>query len=814
LSKTNPVHKKVHQAVIQDLDSLDQSVYQSDDQSISAPTTPLSNRQSPNRAESTNQSFNQSNNDAADQPALQQTNMINGQARLSNQSANHSANQQDDSMPNESNASSQHRSGNKQSIQAQNPNTFTHSAQMPQRARYASMTAEAASKYGVQLMDADRSLVLEVKAENSIGMRWIEALLSIKATNPVMMKTHLSAYLATILRLPFIPLSFLDKPTSETVAEIRAGGRSHDPNILDWVSSTMNLRMVDSTFSFEEYPQADLYPDQSKYRDMIVSQWSQILETSSSILISSRAADAADRQSVKVKLVFPNQLVRSLVINHIMRYQALSNREHVNPNNQTSHTDEQSISQSKPVKRSANTNVSALIQQLYEPIYRTNEEVVAQTATITPHSSLPSNLKLTQSFYSPRFVLIRVDGLPVTAKGHPFIASRNEHPSSDSAALHTLQQVFCWKRDLQSSETVIHPRILTKGSRYTGGSIDIITPAHQRESIKLAHWWWNKSTYAAKNTWQLNSISMQVMERPSMTCTKCHAVGHLANSCNIAVTDIPCIRCSKPDLPEHECLSIDRVVCLLCNNIGHTQLTCGKRKMSWAQILKPKQSLKQSENTLQSVNLNTAAPSCPSGHARADSIDRAEQSEAIASTRNNAISATDQTSSVITSLRCEIVELNKRLESMQSIINALTVNHKPPVAGAELAHAAQPVTLNTSQTDQNLREAITQPTHSQSEHLPNLPAHSSLQAVNGLSVSNTSNQQNQSNQSSLHDANHDDSTDETARFQSIVISLMNTLRPSIELMCKQVITNALQLHSTARLPSNSTTNVPTGTNLA
>jgi hypothetical protein len=98
--------------------------------------------------------------------------------------------------------------------------------------------------------------------------------------------------------------------------------------------------------------------------------------------------------------------------------------------------------------------------------------------------------------------------------------------------------------------------------------------------------------------------------------------------------------------------------------------------------------------------------------------------------------------------------------------------------------------------------------------LPNLPAHSSLQAVNGLSVSNTSNQQNQSNQSSLHDANHDDSTDETARFQSIVISLMNTLRPSIELMCKQVITNALQLHSTARLPSNSTTNVPTGTNLA
>ena len=137
----------------------------------------------------------------------------------------------------------------------------------------------------------------------------------------------------------------------------------------------------------------------------------------------------------------------------------------------------------------------------------------------------------------------------------------------------------------------------------------------------LSHW--KKSNQSINQSDQfLTNLSIDIPKEGIHICEFCQTPGHHKSNCKVLLSSntvlhdlnnqpIPlCQRCRTQDIPDHACVTLSFVKCLICNQFGHTGSDCQFGKRCWASIVgrpknapnqnrainRPKQSINQSSS--------------------------------------------------------------------------------------------------------------------------------------------------------------------------------------------------------------------------
>ena len=161
----------------------------------------------------------------------------------------------------------------------------------------------------------------------------------------------------------------------------------------------------------------------------------------------------------------------------------------------------------------------------------------------------------------------------------------------------SLQDFLLYHVDLQNPDTIVTLPESNAHNRQLGVCY-VVTPIHNLNRLKgvISHWIRTNPTLPEADQW-LTDVSIQLSSNGVPLCHHCQLPGHQEAKCpslaasTTAIRDplnrpIPlCPRCRQTDVPHHPCISLSSVICVLCQQPGHTAAICQLGKRSWACVV-------------------------------------------------------------------------------------------------------------------------------------------------------------------------------------------------------------------------------------
>jgi hypothetical protein len=435
-------------------------------------------------------------------------------------------------------------------------------------------------------------LIVGLRADEDVdnARRWLSAGPDLHSQDPQDQLQRLVAFLSTFLTVPFLPAA-LNCASNEVNAELDKLADHADSEIQRWAramrTSFLPCDSVDRARQL--LPPSPSESAMSSSSILLVKSWEELLTDPSAALIGPKAPIP---ECLRLHLRLRNTLVRNIVVAQAHTFRSMRSNSELRSTFVESMEDmlDEPSQGFRLVQNhrsgSASANVKTIVQRLRQPALPgmdDDTESKDRCKSVTPMPSLIHSLNVSTSEYNPRFVTVKIEGLPANASGHPFVASDTTSASAsptDSEAKLSLEAFFLYNERLRTPLTKIHLPPAKQKRNVARAVVFLTTPTWTIPMVKktLSHWRWSR--------WHTAGIMISKPVDGLAICQHCQQPGHYRSQCphTAAIPQALCARCGNPATAGHTCISMSKVTCTMCAEKGHTAGLCGHRDRTWAAI--------------------------------------------------------------------------------------------------------------------------------------------------------------------------------------------------------------------------------------
>lgn len=491
-----------------------------------------------------------------------------------------------------------------------------------------------AAERGCEPATTSTSFILSISAASSEGQRFVDCPAVFAHHDPTTMLLNLSDYLASMIPLPWIPLTIAQTEDCITALDCLTETYGADPtnqSINQWIHSAkehflepINLNLNVPCVSPPIEP-VNTVNNLDKVTIPKATSWSNVLTSDSAALINRSRNTSSPATQLKLKLCFKNNLVCNLIIAQLKQWHSLKSNQNLASNYQSIASQQLTSPRNDGFKvvlpaymKSKQSNARAAMFHLNQPILKAFDETDHGLNHITHRPSLLFHLVLKMELFETRFIVCRVEGLAVNSTFHPYAATQQSinQPSniSDHEALESLKKFICYHPALQTGATSVTIPVRARKSKR--GVCYLTTPRQNLSIVSkiVSHWKANPPT-EEKDAWKMN-VSIDLSKEALSFCDYCQQPGHRQATCPMLAMGSPalvnssnvpvplCKRCQTPDIPSHACVLLSSVTCSLCGELGHPSRDCHLAQRSWAKVAgsnSKNQSSKPAANNLRKV---------------------------------------------------------------------------------------------------------------------------------------------------------------------------------------------------------------------
>ena len=612
-----------------------------------------------------------------------------------------------------------------------------HATKLKPRTRTIPM--EWAVERGCDPETSNKSLILSVSAMSLEGQRFVDCSAIFSSRDQTTRLVNLSNYLSSIMLPPWVPLVIAQAADQMSALDTLSATYAEDPinqSINQWVQTAKEKFIQPLSLERNGLCPAPIQePVNAADNSQPVTiakaiSWANILTDDSSALINrSRNENQNPVKQLKLKLCFNNALVCNLAIAQLNAWHSL--KSNISMSNQYQSISAQQLSAPKDdgfkvvvpaYLKNRHTNSRSALQHLNQPILSAFDKLDHGVGQLTLRPSLVFNLDLKLSVFETRYAVCRIEGLAVNSTNHPYAATKSSinQPASisDTDAMESLRRFICYHPALQTGATCITVPKMSKGRKK--GMCFVTTPRQNIIVLSrlVSHWRANPSAVESE-AW-VCPVSVDVSKEALSFCEYCQLPGHHQSTCPtlalgspalVDSSNIPiplCKRCHTPNIPDHACVMLSDVKCLLCNELGHSSRDCHIGQRSWSHVAgaKRNQPAKTSKNVSHSSPQHQTTPiSAPR------QVSQPDQASATVIVQPDAVTSS------LAAMRHELVEMQKKLMDQmyeQMIKTMLLMQSSMQTSVLEsvqfIVAAMNPSSSTSSQTNQS--SLVSQPQHS------------------------------------------------------------------------------------------------------
>lgn len=438
-----------------------------------------------------------------------------------------------------------------------------------------------AQKLGANTDEYEKSLELTITSKNKIGDRYAD-FVELLHISKNLDANRIAATMSTIFRVPFFPTSLLASDDLNTIIN----DASITPEFKDWA------QVLNSATSFDDEGLLQLPLSLStQSQAQVIAGFEELLDERTCCTTSFTRENRDP--TIRFRMVFVSRTAMLVFGALIQRYtKCLEDSFILQLANQNKALLAQpSCFATKAITQQRSLSINQALQCLRTKILSEHQKSTPELEQIVLQPIIPLSLGMQMRNPNTRYTTVTVTGFLRAPGGYLYVPRMDRVIPNETEALEQISKMIRWNKNLQNDDTVISmPQQDQNQSHKQRDDISVTLRAGRAGLLK-----WAFVYHRNVREWDLSHMSIKVHLKGADLCFTCHQPGHFTASCPLnrssaelstsAATNCP--RCNRPDVIDHDCLSIIDVICSLCKQTGHLTTQCPKTRRSWAHLVKP-----------------------------------------------------------------------------------------------------------------------------------------------------------------------------------------------------------------------------------